>query len=113
MSSREQRRAIVVAVQRIALGFLLRRGVVSADDIRKEIILPAGIDPRIVGPAFLAMKNRGWIEEIGDHRTARPIAHRRAVRDWKLKVAPQVAASLIADPQKFDTVQSKHRTLFD
>jgi hypothetical protein len=40
---------------------------------------------------LLALKLDGWLEEIGIHRTARQVAHRRTVRDWRLKAERHAA----------------------
>jgi hypothetical protein len=113
MTSKEQRRIVAAQLQRTALTIVLRQGVVSADDVRKLVPIPEGIDPRIVGPAFLALKNEGWLEEIGGHRTGRPVAHRRTVRDWRLQGDRQAVERLAAKLSPATEPASKERGLFD
>jgi hypothetical protein len=113
MTSKEQRRAVSAQLQRTALSIVLRQGVVSADDVRKLVTIPEGIDPRIVGPAFLALKNEGWLEEIGDHRTGRAVAHRRTVRDWRLQGDRQAAEQFVAKLPPATEPAPNERGLFD
>jgi hypothetical protein len=113
MTTKDQRRSVSAEVQRTALNILLRHGVVSADDVRQVLAIPDGIDPRIVGPAFLALKNDGLIEEIGDHRTGRAVAHRRTIRDWRLKGDRRATEVMLAKLSPVCVAVRKERTLLD
>ena len=113
MTLKEQRRVISAEVQRTALTIVLRQGVVSADDVRRVVTIPGGIDPRIVGPAFLVLKNEGWLEEIGDHRTGRAVAHRRTVRDWRLKGDRQATVEMVAKLKPISEPARQERGLFN
>ena len=113
MTVKEQRRIVSAQLQRTALAIVLRHGIVSADDVRQVVTIPDGIDPRIVGPAFLGLKNEGWLEEIGGHRTGRAVAHRRTVRDWRLKGDRQATEELLAKLPPVNSAARQERGLFD
>jgi hypothetical protein len=113
MTVREIRQRVYAQTKRAALSIVLAQGVVSADDIRGVVTIPKGIDPRIVGPAINALKLDGWLEEIGMHRTTRRVAHRRCVRDWRLKAERPAAEKYLADHPDKKNNPRRERGLFD
>ncbi len=113
MSNDQKRQAVRAAIGRAALSIVLRQGIVSADDVRSVVEIPPDVDPRIVGPVFLSLKNEGWLEQIGDHHTGRGIAHSRMVRDWRLKADRRRAEELVAKLAPDDATIRKERSLFD
>lgn len=98
MSHHELRRAVRAAIERMILQLSRQQGTVTADDVRRVVAIPDGIDPRIVGNAFLALKQGGWIVEIGDQHTGRPVAHSRMIRVWRLAANPARLDAWLALP---------------
>lgn len=70
------RRALVEAV--------LRHGTATADDVRRAVELPPGIDPKVFGTVPGALAKAGIIERDGFDVTSRPTAHARPISVWRL-----------------------------
>lgn len=113
MSKSELRRVVRAQVERAILQIANSRGTVTADDVRREVVIPAELDPRIVGAAFLALKLSGWIIEIGDLHTGRPIAHSRMIRVWRLGGDPSKIAARLAEPTPDLPMKAVQPGLFD
>ncbi len=113
MSNRDLRRAVRAKIERAILRIAIRHGTVTADDVRREVIIPADIDPRIVGTAFLALMLDAWIVEIGDLHTGRPVAHSRKIRVWRLCGDPEKIAVRLAGPSTGLPTKKTQPGLFD
>lgn len=52
----------------------------SVDDVRKEVAIPEGIDPRVMGAVFL--ERDGW-KPIGFQNSKRRTCHKRPIRVFR------------------------------
>ncbi|MBI1348711.1 hypothetical protein GC163_20755 [bacterium] len=80
------RRQTILTARRVLLEFLLSQpdGIGSLDDVRKSIDLPGGVDPKCMGPVPVSLRAAGLIVPAGFISSARPVAHARPVRVWRL-----------------------------
>ncbi len=113
MTTNELKQAVRAALERAILTSARDRGIVCADDVRAQVAIPDAINPKIVGPAFLALKNEGLIVEIGSRHTHRPIAHSRMLRLWVLSEDVDRIAARLAQPAPSWPDVRRARTLFD
>lgn len=113
MSKSELRTTVRAAIERSILQIAVRNGTVTADDVRQKVTIPPELDPRIVGAAFLALKLAGWIVEIGDLHTGRPVAHSRMIRVWRLGGDPSKIAARFAEPTPDMPTKTVQHGLFD
>lgn len=110
---REERQVVRDALERSILQIATASGTVTADDVRRRVVIPDGLDPRIVGTAFLALMLDGWIVEIGDLHTIRSVAHARKIRVWRLSCDPKRVTARLAEPALQLETKPAQRGLFD
>jgi hypothetical protein len=113
VNTNELKQAVRAALERAILTIARDRGVVCADNVRAVIPIPVSIDPRIVGRAFLALKNDGLIVEVGSRHTHRPIAHSRMLRLWVLSEHVDRIEARLAQPAPSMWPERRTRSLFD
>jgi len=78
------RKAHVIRLCRTMLLILLRQQEATADDLRAEYVLPAGVHPNIVGAAFQKLKRAGLIRMTGMEISQRAARHAGINRVWTL-----------------------------
>jgi hypothetical protein len=81
---RSERRAVIASVQRTMLEILQLRQTASADDIRRIVDIPAGVNPTVIGVAIRQLSEAGLIVPITIVRTARTVGHSHLIRIWRL-----------------------------
>ncbi|MBI5863435.1 MAG: hypothetical protein HZB38_02765 [Planctomycetes bacterium] len=97
-----RRELYVLRGRRALLAALLDRGEATADDVRRAVALPAGIDPVCLGVVPGDLARAGIIERVGFATTARPEAHARPVSVWRLADRSAALAWLAAHPDRPD-----------
>ncbi|CAH1689721.1 conserved hypothetical protein [Hyphomicrobiales bacterium] len=65
----------------VALELVKERGQITSDDVREKCPIPAGVDPRCIGPLF---RDPMW-ELVGYVRSKRKICHHHPIGLWRLK----------------------------
>lgn len=99
----EARREIfILRGRRALLAAMLGRGEATADDVRRAVALPDGIDPVCLGVVPGELARAGIIERVGFHTTARPEAHARPVSIWRAADRAAAMAWLAAHPDRPD-----------
>ena len=95
---RVHRAALVRDLTRAAVRIALERGIVTADDVRAVVPIPAGIRPVVVGAAVRDAADTGIIQRIGYRPSTRPAAHARPLSVWRLADAAAAVAWLADHP---------------
>jgi hypothetical protein len=93
------RERLVRAGRRALLRHLLDHGTVTADDVRRAVPLPPGVNAKAFGvvPGVLALAR--IIRADGFVRTGRPVGHARPLIRWVLIDAAAAVAWLAANPE--------------
>lgn len=101
----EARREVYVnRGRRALLTALCYTGTASADDVRRAVPLPDGIDPKLFGAVPGELVRAGIIAPDGYVRTTRPEAHARPVQRWALRDRIAALAWLKAHPDRPEPV---------
>lgn len=79
-----------------AISTAIRTGRVSADDIRPNLPVPPGTDPRFIGAIFGSLKDSGILIYDKHVQSRRRVAHARWIIEWRLADADAAAARLAA-----------------
>ncbi len=112
-----RRELYVLRGRRALLAALLDRGEATADDVRRAVALPDGIDPVCLGTVPGELARAGIIARIGFATTARPEAHARPVSVWRLADRAAALAWLAAHPDRPDPAErgagGPEQTLFE
>lgn len=92
---------LVMRARRACIRTALERGEVTADDIRDQVPLPEGVDPRVFGavPIALAREKIGILRRNGDRLSRRSVAHARRVSIWIIADPAKARAWLRAHPE--------------
>ena len=91
------RRALYRRLQREFLLHLLEHGPNTSDPLRRLVPIPAGIDPRVVGPAVrLLASDHGLTRIVCPGKSCRPVAHRRHLEVWEIVCPAKARAWLMA-----------------
>lgn len=94
-----RRRGLIIKLGRRALlKALLRRGYATADDVRAEVALLPGVNPKVFGCVPEELVTMSIIERVGYRQTDRPVAHSRAVSVWRLIDRAGAERWLVANP---------------
>jgi len=94
----ECRQGIILQARRALLLRLLAGGTATADDVRAEVDLPAGVDPRVFGEVPRTLARLGIIEAAGFVQSVRPARHASWIRSWRLADRAGAVAWLRAHP---------------
>ena len=97
-----RRRVFVNRGRRALLEALLERGVADADDVRRAVELPEGVNPVCLGSVPGLLARAGIIERAGFTCTNRAAAHARPVTRWRLADRLGALAWLEANPDTPD-----------
>lgn len=93
------RGTILLSARRALLNHLLRYGKATADDVRRAVPLPPGINPKVFGAVAPSLAKAGVIESDGHKKTERAVGHGREVKIWQIKDEPAALAWLVANPE--------------
>ena len=94
-----RRRGLIIKLGRRALlKALLLRGYATPDDVRAEVALLPGVNPKVFGKVPEELVKMGIIERVGYRQTDRPVAHTRAVSIWRLVDREAAKRWLAANP---------------
>jgi hypothetical protein len=111
------REAVIRRAQRALLTVLLETGSATADNVREQVELPAGINAKCFGAVPSPLARAGIIRADGFAKTCRPIGHARPVTVWAL--ADRAAAERwlrnhpdMPDPDEGEGVAVSQRVLF-
>jgi hypothetical protein len=96
---RQYRAGLVRSAQRALLAQLLDAGTATADDVRKAVELPDGIDPKVFGAAPTPLVEAGLIRSAGYQRSCRRVAHARPLTVWALVDRAGTLAWLATHPE--------------
>lgn len=80
----DRREAVVRRAQRALLTTLLETGSATADDVRDQVEVPEGVNPKCFGAAPGPLARAGIIRHTGFAKTCRPEGHARPVTVWAL-----------------------------
>lgn len=105
------RESIILAARRAFLHLLIQRGTANADDVRGEVELPPGIDPRCFGAVPGPLARLKIIRAAGYVFSARPEGHSRPVRVWVLADREAAIRWLTGHPDR--PAPERQRSLFD
>jgi len=84
--------------RRVLLERLLSHGMATADDVRRAVELPAGIDPRCLGSVPGHLSRAGIIRRVGFISSDRKERHASTLSVWELADASAARAWLAAHP---------------
>lgn len=73
----------------VALQLVRERGQITSDDVREKCPIPAGVDPRCIGPLF---RDPMW-ELVKYVRSTRKICHHHPIGLWQLKAEYRAIAA--------------------
>jgi hypothetical protein len=93
-----RRPALVRDIQRAAVRLAHTAETFTADDLRARVVIPAGINPVVVGAALRALAVAGVIRKDGTRNSTRKLAHARPNAVWTLADSTKAAAWLAANP---------------
>lgn len=94
----EHRRGIIREARRRLLLHLLEHGEATADDARREMVIPPWIDPKALGAVPGKLARKGIIRRVGYRRTERAEGHARPVTVWALHSLAGARAWLANNP---------------
>lgn len=81
----EAHRQQLLRAARIALlRRLLAAGTATIDDVRCEVMVPAGLSPQFFGSTHRPLVRLGLIEKVGYRSSERPETHARPIAVWGL-----------------------------
>lgn len=98
------RSGIILQARQIFLRHAIEHGEVCADHVHDAIELPAGIDPKVLGPVPSPFAKAGIIERTGYRNSTRATAHARPVSVWKLSDR-SAAERWLADNSEPETIR--------
>jgi hypothetical protein len=79
-----RRERYVIAGRRALVKAMVANGTATADDVRDQVELPEGIDPKCFGSVPGPLARAGIAERVGFVTTTRPSAHARPISVWKI-----------------------------
>ena len=94
------RPGILRRTQRRLLAILLQGGTATIDDVRPDVELPPGVDPRCFGAVPGALARAGIIRCTERFpKSRRPIAHARRNAEWELADREKALEWLARNPE--------------
>jgi hypothetical protein len=96
------RRPLIRLGQRALLAEMLARRVgvpeATADDVRRLVSPPPGIDPRYFGAVTRGLARAGILRAVGVRKSGRREAHARTLTVWRLTSRDAAAQWLLENP---------------
>jgi hypothetical protein len=80
----QHRERLLIQGRRALLTHALTHGVATADDVRDVVEVPAGINPKCLGPVPSPLAKANIIRAKRQIKTRRPIGHARFITEWEL-----------------------------
>lgn len=68
-----------------------QHGLATSDDARRDLIIPDGVHPSVVGAAVLGLVRDRAIVRVAYVRTTRPAGHGRMVGQYRLATSQEAA----------------------
>ncbi len=108
-----RRESLIRRARRALLASLLQGGdTVTIDEVRAVVPVPDGINPKAFGPVPFELAAAGIIVADGFVQSARPEAHARPVKRWRLVDRAAAANWLAIHPELADPATPAATDLF-